>query len=211
MFHATRHFHPASIRLDGGFDGRCLPGPGTLRASGVPCSRPPPPARCSFWCSVGLFARCFLSLFLCALFFSSSLLSLLFIHIAPQVSSHRQHKNIPRQARGPAHGGVACFLLLSSFPDGTSEGGPNLLGSGLICRINLVVNPPTPCRIGKRPSAPEDRPAIEEPRGGGFPGSSRARVLRPREEEPACLAPVRPAEGAHTPPVDFFCLAYCGI
>ena len=33
--------------------------------------------------------------------------------------------------------------------------------------MNLVANPPTPCRIGKRPPAPENRPAIEEPRGGG--------------------------------------------
>ena len=32
--------------------------------------------------------------------------------------------------------------------------------------MNLVANPPTPFRIGKRPPGPENRPAIEEPRGG---------------------------------------------
>ena len=32
--------------------------------------------------------------------------------------------------------------------------------------IDLIENPPTPCRIGKRPPAREDRPAIEGPRGG---------------------------------------------
>ena len=33
--------------------------------------------------------------------------------------------------------------------------------------MNLIANPPTPCQIGKRPPAPENRPAIEESRGGG--------------------------------------------
>ena len=46
------------------------------------------------------------------------------------------------------------------------------------------------------PPAPETRPTIGEPRGGGHPGSSRARVLRPREEGPACLAPQCRSEGA---------------
>ena len=31
----------------------------------------------------------------------------------------------------------------------------------------MVVNPPTPCRIGKRPPAPENQPAIGGLRGGG--------------------------------------------
>ena len=33
--------------------------------------------------------------------------------------------------------------------------------------MSLIVNPPTPCRIGKRAPAPKNRPAIEESRGGG--------------------------------------------
>ena len=33
--------------------------------------------------------------------------------------------------------------------------------------VSLIAHPPTPCRIGKRPPAPENRPAIEELRGGG--------------------------------------------
>ena len=34
-------------------------------------------------------------------------------------------------------------------------------------RADLGHTTPTPCRIGKRPPAPENRPAIEESRGGG--------------------------------------------
>ena len=42
----------------------------------------------------------------------------------------------------------------------------------------------------------KNRLAIEEPRGGGWPGPSQARVLRPREEGAACLAPQFRLEGA---------------
>ena len=78
------------------------------------------------------------------------------------------------------------------FPAGGGGGDPRLYvrkkaKKGNL-RTNPISNPLAPCRIGKRPPAPENWPAIGESRGGGacgcggHPGSSQARVLRPREE-----------------------------